>query len=400
MDAVNIKNSIHWVGAFDPDLDVFDLIMPLKRGTTYNSYLIIDEKVALVDTVKKGFEDEWLSRIQSIISPEKIDYIILNHFELDHSANLMTILEKAPNAKIVISKNAQLFLKGTFNHDFDNVILVNDGDEISLGKKTIKFFKAPFMHWPDTLFNYLVEDEMIITSDAFGAHVCDKRIFNDLTDDYIHDFEYYYHVIMSPFKSFVLAALDKIKDLKISIICPSHGQILRRDSDLYLKKYRDWSTLPEKTKIKVFIAYASIYGSTRKMAEKIAEGLMDDKIEVELFDTVNDSGKYPNLPYILDQSDCILIGSPTIVSAPIHPVWDFCANLIMINKRKKFSGTFTSFGWNGDSVSVIEGLLNGMHFKLISEGLKVNMVPDKSDQNLCVSWGKQIAEALKNKIKL
>ncbi len=249
-------------------------------------------------------------------------------------------------------------------------------------------------------FNYLVEDEMIITSDAFGAHVCDKRIFNDLTDDYIHDFEYYYHVIMSPFKSFVLAALDKIKDLKISIICPSHGPILRRDSDLYLKKYRDWSTLPEKTKIKVFIAYASIYGSTRKMAEKIAEGLTDDKIEVELFDIVNDSEKYTNLPYILDQSDCILIGSPTIVSAPIHPVWDFCANLIMINKRKKFSGTFTSFGWNGDSVSVIEGFLNGMHFKLISEGLKVNMVPDKSDQELCVSWGKQISEALKNKIKL
>ncbi len=227
MHPVEVANGIHWVGVLDPQLRIFDVIMRAEQGTSYNAYLVQGRaRTALIETSKGRFADTFLETLGRVVDPARIDYVVLNHLEPDHSGALGTLAEVAPRARAVVTKPGSVFLRQILNRDVDPLV-VTDGQEIDLGGKTLRFLLTPFLHWPDTMFTYAVEDQVLFPCDFLGAHYCDDRLFNDLVDNYEYAFRYYFHVIMRPFKEHVRKGLEKIQDLPLRAVCPSHGPILR-----------------------------------------------------------------------------------------------------------------------------------------------------------------------------
>ncbi len=333
---MKIKEGVYWVGVKDPKLRIFDVIMQAEAGTTYNSYLIIgSEKVALIDTVKESFKDEFLKKVSDIVPLEKIDYLVLNHLEPDHSGAVPYILEKS-NPKVVVSKNAQMILKELLHRDV-NPILVGDGDRISLGDKTLEFIHAPFLHWPDTMFTYLVEEAILFSCDFLGCHYCDDAIFNDETLDFSFSFKHYFFTIMRPFKDYAYQAIKKIENRKIDIIAPSHGPILRKDPWHYVELYRQWSEPRKKETRRAVIFYVSPYGGL--LAKNIARGLMDSGVKAEIFD-LSGTSIDDNIIDIIEDSDALIVGSSTINGDAIKPVWILLASLATINLRNKIGFAF------------------------------------------------------------
>ena len=260
-----LRDNIYWIGVKDPDLKIFDIIMETKKGTTYNSYVINDEKVAVVDTVKTGFYKEFKENLLSVIGDKNVDYIIVQHTELDHSGSLINLINDYPEAKIVGSKAAITYLKNILNRDFN---YVEAREEVNLGKTTLKFITAPNLHWPDTIFTYVKERKLLFTCDFTGSHYCPKgEITSSLSDDYFVEMKYYFDCIMGPFKKFVLMGLDKIKDLDIECIATSHGPVHVENIDQILNLYREWSTEEKIDDKKVEIFYISAYGNTEEMAK-------------------------------------------------------------------------------------------------------------------------------------
>ena len=225
MSGIKLKDNVYWIGVKDRQLEVFDIIMKTEKGTTYNSYLIDDDKVAVIDSVKDGFLDESVSNIKEIIGERKIDYIIVQHTELDHSGALKKMLLLYPDAVVVATQAAINYLKEILNMDFkyENAIGLK---ELNLGKNTLTFISAPNLHWPDTMFTYINNENILFTCDVAGAHYCPENVLeNTYNDEYLKEFKYYFDVIMGPFKKFVLGALEKIKGLSIDMIAPSHGRM-------------------------------------------------------------------------------------------------------------------------------------------------------------------------------
>ena len=271
---LKIAEGEHWVGALDPQLRIFDIIMKADHGTTYNAYLITGgDKVAVVDTVKAPFYQDFMENLKSLVDLKEIGYIVVNHTEPDHSGSLARFLEDVPGARVVCDRQCKNFVKNIVNRDVDPM-LVQDGDVLDLGKGVeLSFIHAPFLHWPDTMFTYLKKEGVLFPCDFLGAHYCDDRLFDDLVNEYHHAFEYYYLVIFRPFKKYVLEAIGKIKNLEIKVICPSHGPVLRADPWSCVEKYREWSSIPRPSDEKTLLVfYASAYGDTASLAEKIAEG--------------------------------------------------------------------------------------------------------------------------------
>jgi len=267
---IKLAEGVHWVGVRDPLLRVFDVIMHAEHGTTYNSYLVQGENSsAVIEAVKAKFADEYLKRLSEYIDPSQLDYIIMNHTEPDHTGGLAALMEAAPSAQLISSKNAVPLVKGILNRDVD-VKAVGDGDELDLGGKTLKFIEAPFLHWPDTMFTYLPEDEVLFSCDFLGCHFSDERMFDDLVDDFSYYYKFYYDHIMRPFKEHILRALEKIEDLHIGTVGPSHGPVLRTDIKSYMEKYRAWSSVPGKNETPTVLVFvASAYGNTAAMAVKL-----------------------------------------------------------------------------------------------------------------------------------
>ena len=394
---LDINDSVKWVGILDPGLVTFDVVMETKFGTTYNSYFIDADKKAIVETSKEKFKDIYLEKIKQVTNFEDIEYIIMNHTEPDHSGNLKYLLELAPNATVVGSRAAINFLKHMMDKEFKSMI-VKDGDKLSLGNKTLKFISAPFLHWPDTMYTYLVEDKILFTCDSFGCHYCDERMFDDLVEDFDDAFKYYFDVILKPFSNYMIEAIDKIKDLDIDVIAPGHGPILRSN----WRKYVKWSLeISQDTEsfckdLRVFIPYVSAYGNTKKMAEKIAEGIkMAGDIEVELMDI-----EHAGLEEIEDKvykSCAFIIGSPTINQNTLLPIYNLFAVINPLRNKGKLAGAFGSFGWSGEAVKIIQENLKNLKFKIYSEdGLKVNFIPyEKSDARAIeygLGFGKQLIE--------
>jgi len=237
-NSIQVVDGVHWVGVRHPDLKVFDDLFPTRNGTTYNSYLIQGtEKTALIDTVKAPFADEFFRKVGEHIAPEKVDIVVVNHTEPDHSGAVIQVIEKNPDVQIYCSKAAENFLKQLLNRSF-NAVIVNDGDEIDLGGKTLRFILAPYLHWPDTIFTYLVEEAILFPCDAFGAHYCARKLFDDEIPDFSQDFHFYFDCIMRPFKDKVRDAVAKVDKLKLKMICPSHGPIRRTDPKAVVDSYR------------------------------------------------------------------------------------------------------------------------------------------------------------------
>ena len=392
MKPFELHNNIFWIGALHPDLKIFDILMKTKHGTTYNSYLIKEEKTAIIDTVKTKFSDEYLQNIASLTDFSEIDYIIVNHCEPDHSGSLANLLDKAGNAQVVSTKMAEKMVKGLVNKNV-KFSVVGDGDMLDLGGKTLKFVSAPFLHWPETMFTYLEENHILFSCDAFGSHFCDTRMFNDLVGEFYPEFNYYYKVIMRPFAKNVRKALSKIEDIKIDMIAPSHGPILRRDTSKYINAYSDWSAeLPVNNPKKLLIFYASAHGNTEAMARYIAEGIRDSSVETETIDVVEYN--FAEIADAVEKSDGILVGSPTINADAVLPVWEVLSNLATINVKGKIAASFGSYAWSGEATSMLDERLRSLKFKVPEEGLKVYLVPSDEEISMCKDFGRKIASHL------
>lgn len=397
MQSVKIKDGIHWVGVYDPNLEIFDIVIPTKYGTTYNSYLIEGtESKALIEANKHVFTDEYLKTIREITPIEKIDYIILNHNEPDHSGALPELLKINPGMQVLYSKTAKAFVENIVNTDF-NGKSVTDGDYLDLGGKKLTFFHTPFLHWPDTMFTYLEGDNILFPCDFLGAHYCPDNIFNDQLknkEEAQNAFEFYYNSIMRPYKEHVLKALNKIEKLDIDMICPSHGPILRENLSYYMNFYKEkanryYRNNPER---QVTIVYASAYGNTKLMADKIKEGVEDSGVKVKIFDAAGD-----DISEIIDEieiSHGLLVGTATINAKAPKPIFNLFAQLVALNVSGRNAGAFGSFGWSGEGVKMSEDILKTMRMKLPQPSLKFKMTPSEKELQEAYEWGNSFGLAV------
>lgn len=392
MGTTKIAEGVHWVGVLDPDLKVFDIIMPLEHGTTYNSYLIQGEKTAIVDSVKDGFYQEFLSNVKSLTDPAKIDYIVVQHTEPDHSGSMVHLLKDAPDATVVCSQAAYNFLRQIVNEDFDYRI-VKDGDTLELGGKTLRFISAPLLHWPDSIFSYLVEDKVLFSCDAFGSHYCGESMFNDEVGEFYGDFEYYFTGIMGPFKPRVIDAIKKIKDLEIEVIAPSHGPILRKDPWKYVDIYTNWCSPPQKEGKDLLITFASAYGYTKAIADALKEGALSvPGTRVHIMEMGPESPA--EVAKILSCADGILVGSPTIIGNIVEPVMEFLVHINPIIHKGLKASAFGSFGWSGEAVPMMLERMKSLKLNVVEPGLRINFKPSADDLEEAKEFGRRFAADL------
>ncbi len=319
MQAIQVKPGIYWVGGIDWDLRYFHgYVTP--RGSTYNSYLIVDDKVVLVDTVKHYLADEMLSRIASVIDPQKIDYVLVNHVEMDHSGSVPKIMEIAPKAKIITNAKAKRGLERHYKKDWEYV-LVKSGDQVNIGSRTLHFVETPMVHWPDNMVTYVPEEKLLFSNDAFGQHIASAERFVDELglDVVLENAASYYANIVFPYGDQVLKALDVVENLPVDIIAPSHGLIWRSDLPVILKNYRKWAS--NQAGHKALSVYDTMWGSTEKMALALREGLEDSGVPVTMkFLQTNHISQV--VPEILD-AKLVLVGCPTLNNGMLPSVAEF-----------------------------------------------------------------------------
>jgi len=395
--AIEVKKDVFWVGALDPQLKIFDVIIPTKYGTSYNSYIIKgNEKTALIDNVKEDFFDEFMERSSPIASPRQIDYMIVSHAEPDHAGGLAKLYELNPNIEVLGTAQAIRFVLKVTNQPLKTRV-VKEGDRLDLGGKTLSFIAAPFLHWPDTMFTYCPEDTILYSCDVFGCHYCPEQLFSDEQknpDSYEEAYKYYFDSIMSPFKSFVLQALAKIENLPIDIICTGHGPNIRSEIAEHLKLYHDWATVVKPDNPYVVIAYCSAYGYTRKLAKEIVKGIIDSGVKVYSFDFAENH--MDEIVEKIEFAKGILIGSPTFLSDALPPVWELLSHLNPIIHKGKIAGAFGAYGWSGEAVQNIEQRFSQLRFKMPVEGLKVNFRPNEEELKKAYEFGKKFGmETLK-----
>ncbi|MDO8828056.1 FprA family A-type flavoprotein [Methylophaga sp.] len=397
--AVAISERVYWIGAFDPTLRNFDIILKTANGTTYNSYLIRgSEGVAIIDTVKENFSNDFFSRLSSVADYSEIKVIVLNHLEPDHTGALPELMRRAPQAQLYISQKAQSMLKALLKQENLNYTPVLTGDEVSLGDRTLRFLHTPYLHWPDTQCTYLPEEKTLFSGDVFGCHFCDTRLFNDLSGDFRFSFEYYYAHIMRPFKEYVIRALKLIEPLQPDLIAPTHGPILRDRPMRYVQRYHEMSqpslaieSLQNQKTLLIF--YISSYGSTRRMAEAIYEGAMSvANVRASLYDL--EGSEIEPFIDLIEDADGILFGTPTINGDSVKPVWDLLSSLTVINLKNKLGGVFGSYGWTGEAVTLVEDRLRGLKLRVPIKGLRIKLIPTDEELENCTRFGHELAEEL------
>ncbi len=398
--AVELAPGVHWVGALDPRLRAFDIILATANGTTYNAYTVRGERgVAVIDTVKESFADDFFRRLESVCDYDEITTIVLNHLEPDHSGALPELLRRAPAARVYLSTRAQIMLKALLKPGgaLPAYQPVKTGDSVDLGGRTLRFLNTPYLHWPDTQCTWLAEEGMLFSGDVFGCHFCDARLFNDRVGDFRFSFEYYYAHLMRPFRENVLDALQLIEPLAPRFIAPAHGPLLRRNPSEYIQRYRELATprltngaAGEKT---LLIFYLSAYGNTRSMAEAIVAGAESEPgVRVSLYDLEgSDPATFIDL---VEEADGLAFGSPTINGDAVRPIWDLLASLTSVNIQGKLGAAFGSFGWSGEAVRLIEDRLRGLKLEVPLEGLRLRLVPDTGELEQCRQMGVTLARHL------
>jgi flavorubredoxin len=400
---VEIAPGVHWIGALDPTLRTFDIILSTANGTTYNSYAIRGgEGLAVIDTVKLELAEEFFARLEAIGSYDEIRVIVLNHLEPDHSGALPELMRRAPGAKLYISTRAATMLKALLkpkegDRPFD-YITVTTGDEIDLGGRTLRFLHTPFLHWPDTQCTYLVEEQVLFSGDVFGSHYCDTRLFNDQVGDFRFSFEYYYAHIMRPFKRHVMDALELIEPLALRTVAPAHGPVLRDRPRRYVTHYRELSTSSlideiDRAGTSLAVFYMSAYGSTARMAEAVCAGAEErGGVRVSLYDL--EGGEIEPFVDLIEEADGLAFGSPTINGDAVKPIWDLLSSLAVVNLKGKVGAAFGSYGWSGEAVRMIEDRMRGLKMQIPVKGLRVKLIPTEAELDECRAFGRSLAGAL------
>ena len=394
MSSMEIKKDIFWVGALDWNVRTFHgHTYSTNRGTTYNAYLILDEKITLVDTVYGPFAAEMIERISEIVDPGKIDYIVVNHVETDHSGALPEILKLCPKAKLLGTAKCNEGLSKHYYGKWD-FQTVKTGDKLKLGKRTLTFIEAPMIHWPDSMFTYCPEEKLLLPNDAFGQHYAAAERFDDEVDNSILMDEAikYYANILWPLGSIILRKIEEIKKMNIPIdmIAPSHGIIWRKDPGKIINAYVSWAknaTIP-----KAVVIYETMWGATEKMARKIAQGISDNKIAVKLFD-VAVTDRTEIIKEMLDAKGFI-IGSSTHDNDMLPAIAAFLEFLKGLKPKDRLACVFGSYGWAGGAVQEIEGIIKEAGMQLALSGLSVKYVPSDNELNLCYDFGAEFAKKI------
>ncbi|WP_406660090.1 FprA family A-type flavoprotein [Methanolobus sp. ZRKC3] len=395
IEPVEIAPGIYWVGVVDWNLRDFHGYETPKGGT-YNAYLIVDEKIALIDTVKAPFADEMMKKIKQIVDPSKIDLVISNHVEMDHSGSLPVIMEHAPNATLITSSKGRSGLSGHYMEsgcDSWNFQEVKTGDTVSLGKRTLMFIEATMLHWPDSMHTYLMEDGILLSNDAFGQHVATSKRFDDEVEDVMEDAAIYYANILMPFGAQILKYIDKLKDLDINIkmIAPAHGVIWRKGFSQIIENYGKWARAEATPK--VLVIYDTMWGSTERMAMEIADAVRSKDVEVRLRHLRKND--WSMTVKELMEASVVAIGSPTMNNGMFFTVSGFLTYIKGLHPKNKKYFLFGSYGWGGGAVKAMEKEIETAKFTIAEESLQVKFKPYEDDLEKCRAAGYRLAELAK-----
>ena len=386
---LKLAENVYWVGVRDWNRRLFDALIPLPKGTSYNAYLVIGETAkALIDTVNPGFEKELEEKIQSLTPLEDLDYVVMNHAEPDHAGAIPHIMRIAPKAKLVASSRGAKMAQVYYHVPQERIKVVADNDAISLGDKTLRFIEAPMLHWPETIFTYLEEDGILFPCDFFGAHLA-GGVYSDEVEDYLVHAQRYWGEIMMPFRAMAQKALEKIAGLNIRVIAPSHGPIHRKP-ELILNAYRRWAS--GETRPKAVIAYVSMWNSTGAMVKQMAETLASEGVELSLHNlAITDVG---DLARDLVDSRAIVLGAPTVLGGA-HPLAVYATYLFKaLRPPTKFAVLLSSYGWGGGAIKQIQEMLGQFKIEVVG-ALEINGPPTEDNMRQIVEIGKTLAKKVR-----
>ncbi len=396
----DINKKVTWTGKIDWELKKFHGDeYSTHRGSSYNSYLVKDKKTVLIDTVWQPFAKEFVANLKEIIDLKKIDYIISNHSEIDHSGALPELMREIPETPIHCTKNGAKIIKGHYHKDW-NFVEVKTGDTLDLGENKIIFVEAPMLHWPDSMMSYLTGENILFSNDAFGQHYASEHMYNDKVDEselYQEALKYYAN-ILTPFSPFVIKKIEEFSslDLPVSMICPSHGIIWREDPLQIVNKYMEWAKNYQENQ--VTIVYDTMWNATRTMAEAIAKGIKekDKEVTVKVFNCA-DRDKNDIIAEIF-KSKMLIMGSSTINRGILSAAASILEMVKGLGFKDKKAAAFGSYGWSGESPKIIKEELKKAGFEVIDEGLKQLWAPDREDIEKCKAYGNGIADIIRQKV--
>ncbi|MDI6809827.1 MAG: FprA family A-type flavoprotein [Candidatus Eisenbacteria bacterium] len=391
-NALKISDRIYWVGAIDWALRDFHGYST-NRGSTYNSYLILADKITLIDTVKKPFKDEFLSRIKSVVDPGDIDYVISGHAEMDHSGCLPEIIEIAKPEKVFASTKGVKAL-GEHFHTAYEITPVKDGETMSLGNMTLRFIETPMLHWPESMFTYLADEQVLFSQDAFGMHLASSEMFDDLIAEDVLRYEAskYYANILLLYSPLVTKLLENVKGLGLPIrtIAAAHGPVWRKDLKRILDWYSKWAA--QSFTNKAVIVYDTMWGSTALMARAIGDGLASEGVSVKTL-PLGASDRSEVALELLD-AGAFLVGTSTLNNQMLPRIADVLTYLKGLRPQNLIGVAFGSFGWGGEAVKQVSDILKEMKVEVIGEGIKARFVPDNEALMKCHEFGAQMAREL------
>jgi anaerobic nitric oxide reductase flavorubredoxin len=390
-----LASGVYWVGIVDWGLRKFHgHELSTHRGSTYNSYLIVDEKVVLVDTSWKPFQDEFMKNIRQVVDPAKIDIVVANHSEPDHSGGLPAVMRHCPNAALVVSNRGEESIEGHYHLPW-SFKKVKTGDRINIGKNDLIFVEAPMLHWPDSMFTYLTGKNILMPNDAFGQHYATDFRFNDQVNqkELYEEAVKYYANILTPYSNLVIRKIDEVLalNLPVAMIAPSHGVIWRKDPLQIVKKYREWaSQVPERTAV---VLYDTMWEGTRQMAEAIGEGLALENVSHKIFHmAVSDRN---DVITEIFKAKAVIVGSPTLNQGILPTVAPILEDLRGLKFQNKIGAAFGTYGWSGESIKVIEEHLNRCKIPVAVPGVRAKWQPKAEDLENCRKLGGAMAQAIK-----
>jgi flavorubredoxin len=385
--AVTLKEGVYWVGAIDWNIREFHGY-ETKDGSSYNSYLIKDEKIVLIDTVKKYLFDEFYGRIKKVVDPEKIDYIVVNHVEMDHSSSLEKIMEIS-KAKIITNQKAKEHLELHYNTKDWEYIIVDSGDSVNIGKRNLTFVKTPMLHWPDNMVTYSPEDKILFSNDAFGQHIASSERFDFEIDYTLDSAKEYFANILLPYRTLIPNAVKTVDTLETDLICPSHGIIWKENISKIKEKYLEFAS--NNVINKAVIVYDTMYSSTEKIGLAIAEGLIESGVEVKVF-KISKTPVSKIIAEILD-AKYVLVGSPTLNINLYPEVAKFLKYMEGLKPNKKIAAAFSSYGWAESATKHIKNTFDILSFDTVDdECLTCRFIPDEKHLEKCREFGKKLAK--------
>jgi flavorubredoxin len=391
----DLKEGVFWVGATDWKVRHFHgYELSTHRGSTYNAYLIKDEKTVLIDTVWEPLTDRFIENLSEVVDPSTIDYVIMNHLEPDHSGALPTIMQYCPNATIFVSKKGQESINRYYHNNNWKIQVVTNGETLSIGKQDLTFVEASMLHWPDSMFTYLGAKKILFSNDAFGQHFASSDIFNDEVDEtevYQEALKYYAN-ILTPFSKLVTKKIEELQklNLPIDIIAPSHGILWRKDPMRIVEKYYEWAS--GKSENSVVIIYNSMWGATHNMAEFIGKGIGQAGVSYKVFN-LSTSDRNDVISEVF-KSKGIILGSSTVNNGLLTKLMPVIEDLVGLKFINRVAAAFGSYGWSGESPKLLEEYLTKAKMKILLDGIKFKYMPNEEELQQCMDFGKEFAEKM------